>query len=74
MKKHKISNVITFLAIGLFIVSCKTEAKKFELPAPVQQIQLERVANMPNMPKPFKIIDFKNLAHNSFLQDFIATK
>ena len=62
MRKHKISNAITFLAIALFLVSCKTETSKFELAKPIQQIQLERVANMPNMPKPFKIIDFKNLA------------
>lgn len=62
MKKHKIRNAITLLAIVLFFVSCKTAATKFELAKPVQQIELERVKNMPNLPKPFKIIDFKSLA------------
>lgn len=75
MRKHKISNAIVFLAIALFLVSCKTEISKFEIASPVQQIKLERVENMPNMPEPFKIIDFKNLAkgYDSLVFDDMQT-
>ncbi|WP_445955536.1 hypothetical protein [Yeosuana sp.] len=53
---------ILVLMIGLGIYSCKTEASKFTIENPVDQLQLSRVDSMPNLPKPFKIIDFNRLA------------
>lgn len=63
MRKHNLINVIVFLAVGLFLNSCKVETEKLELIAPVQQIKLERIDSMPNLPKPFKILDFEGLAN-----------
>jgi len=62
MRKHNTASLIGLLFIGLLLGSCKSEPSKFELAVPVTQIQLERIDKMPNMPKPFKIIDLKNLA------------
>ncbi len=62
MRKHNLINVIVFLAAGLFLGSCKVETEKLELIAPVEQIKLERIDSMPNLPKPFKIMDFEGLA------------
>tara|TARA_R110002033_G_scaffold31204_1_gene68286 strand:+ start:2290 stop:4032 length:1743 start_codon:yes stop_codon:yes gene_type:complete len=58
----KIMKYILVLMIGLGIYSCKTEASKFTIENPVDQLQLSRVDSMPNLPKPFKIIDFNRLA------------
>lgn len=51
-----------FLLVGLVFNSCKTEPSKFILKNPISQLQLSRIDSMPNSPKPFKIMDFKNLA------------
>tara|TARA_R110002096_G_scaffold103510_1_gene227857 strand:- start:16752 stop:18473 length:1722 start_codon:yes stop_codon:yes gene_type:complete len=48
--------------IGLGFYSCKTEASKFTIENPVDQIHLSRIDAMPNLPKPFKIIDFNQIA------------
>ena len=55
-------NYIVFLFVGLVIYSCKTEPSKFIIENPVHQLQLSRIDSMPNLPKPFKIMDFKSLA------------
>ncbi len=62
MRKHNSINVMVFLAVGLFLGSCKVETQQLELIAPVQQIKLERIESMPHLPKPFKIMDFEGLA------------
>ncbi|WP_282160910.1 hypothetical protein [Ulvibacterium marinum] len=50
------------LMIGLSFNSCKTEPLKFTVGNPVDQLQLRRIDSMPNLPKPFKILDFNNIA------------
>lgn len=55
-------NYIIVLFVGLFLSSCRTAPTKFTVAHPVEQLQLSRVDSMPNLPKPFKIIDFKALA------------
>tara|TARA_R110002050_G_scaffold83254_4_gene177912 strand:+ start:20491 stop:22233 length:1743 start_codon:yes stop_codon:yes gene_type:complete len=58
---HKI-NYLIILLVGLVFNSCKTEPSKFIIEHPINQLQLSRIDSMPNFPKPFKILDFKNLA------------
>jgi hypothetical protein len=53
--KNSILVVITFL-----LISCGTS--KFEVASPVNQVSLKRVDSMPNLPQPFKILDFNQLA------------
>lgn len=55
-------NYIIVLFIGLVFYSCKTEPSKFIIENQVHQLQLSRIDSMPNFPKPFEIMDFKNLA------------
>lgn len=59
MKIHKIVSV---LIISLLFYSCSNTASKFEVINPVTQMSIKRVEAMPNLPKPFKIIDFNQLA------------
>ncbi len=58
----KIMKYILVLMIGLGIYSCKTETSKFTIENPVDQLHLSRIDSMPNLPKPFKIIDFHQIA------------
>ncbi|WP_240911265.1 hypothetical protein [Yeosuana marina] len=58
---HRIKYLMVLLVcIGLY--SCTTKHSKFVIENPINQIQLSRIDSMPNLPKPFKIMDFKNLA------------
>lgn len=50
------------LAASLFLISCSKTTSQFEVIHPVEQISIKRVEKMPNLPKPFKIIDFNQLA------------
>ena len=63
MKMLKMKYIIV-LMIGLGIYSCKTEPSPFVLENPVDQLQLSRIDSMPNLPKPFKILDFNKIAKN----------
>ncbi|MDA3906737.1 MAG: hypothetical protein PF484_11740, partial [Bacteroidales bacterium] len=60
MAIHRIASVIV-ITIGLFLSSCNTTSK-FEEINPVAQESIQRVDQMPNLPVPFKIIDFNQLA------------
>lgn len=61
MKRNRINySMVLLVCIGFY--SCKTEPSKFSIENPIHQIQLGRIDSMPNLPKPFKIMDFKNLA------------
>jgi len=53
---------IIVLMIGLGFYSCKNEPSKFTLENPINQLHLSRIDSMPNLPKPFKIIDFNQIA------------
>lgn len=59
----KIVKIIGIL-ICCFITSCAEEVKisKFDVAHPIAQKSIARVDKMPNLPKPFKIIDFNQLA------------
>lgn len=61
MKILKMRHIIV-LIIGLGFYSCKTIPSKFIIENPVNQLQLSRIDSMPNLPKPFKIIDFNQKA------------
>ena len=57
----KIKELIILL-LGFVFFSCKNEPSKFSIENPVNQIQLSRIDSMPNLPEPFKIMDFKDIA------------
>lgn len=63
MKMLKMKYIIV-LMIGLGIYSCKTEPSPFVIENPIDQLQLSRIDSMPNLPKPFKILDFNKIAKN----------
>lgn len=58
---NKIVSIIV-LIICLFLNSCSKTTSKFEVINPVKQESIKRVEDMPNLPKPFKILDFNQLA------------
>ena len=56
----KIGYAISLVCLSLFVTSCgKSE---FETASPIIQKHIKRVEGMPNNPKPFKIIDFNQIA------------
>jgi len=57
----KIASVFA-LIIGLFLASCTNSTSEFEVVNPINQVSISRVDQMPNLPIPFKIIDFNQLA------------
>ena len=48
--------------VSFLLISCNKTISKFEVANPVKQNSIRRVEGMPNLPKPFKIIDFNQLA------------
>ncbi len=58
MRMHKI--VIVFI-LSLFLSTC-TRTGKYEISNPVTQLSIKRIEGMPNLPEPFKILDFNQLA------------
>lgn len=52
--------LVLILCVSFY--ACKMEPSKFDIATPVQQESINRVEKMPNLPKPFKIIDFNQLA------------
>jgi hypothetical protein len=65
MGTHKIIFKIVFLVslvVSLVVSSCTQKIVKQDTVNPVEQIKITKVDSMPDIPKPFKIIDFKNLA------------
>ena len=61
MENHKFIKVLG-LVISLAFISCNISKDKPASVNVVKQIQLARINEMPDLPKPFKIIDFKNIA------------
>ena len=59
MRTYKISSL--FLIIALLLNSCSNTPEFVEI-NPISQISIPRVDQMPNLPKPFKIIDFNQIA------------
>lgn len=62
MKQMRKTNYIIILFIGLVLSSCRKEPSKFIVENPIHQLQLGRIDSMPNLPRPFKIMDFKDLS------------
>lgn len=60
--KMRFKNSISIVFITFLLISCKTV--KIEIPVPVEQKSIARVDQMPNLPEPFKIIDYNQLAKN----------
>ncbi len=56
--------IILFLTLVLGLHSCKrtTQEDLFEVADPIGQMSVGRIDSMPNLPKPFKILDFNSLA------------
>jgi len=61
MKLNKITSLVGVLVL-LFISSCDTNTYKIAQTNPIKQLKLARVDSMPNLPKPFKIINFRDIA------------
>ncbi|MCF8366987.1 MAG: hypothetical protein K9H16_14455 [Bacteroidales bacterium] len=59
MRMFRIFSIFTLIA--LFLSSCNTTGQ-FEEINPVAQVSVPRVEQMPDLPVPFKIIDFNQLA------------
>ena len=70
----KIASVFA-LIIGLFLASCTNSTSEFEVVNPINQVSISRVEEMPNLPKPFKILDFNLLAkdYDAKVYDFNQT-
>lgn len=55
-------NIIFAVSFSLFLAACSPS--KFDIASPVHQESIHRVEEMPNLPQPFKIIDFNQMAKN----------
>lgn len=60
--KNLFKTAVFVISFSLFITACGSA--KFEIASPIQQAQINRVESMPNLPKPFKILDFNQIAKN----------
>lgn len=60
MRMYKLNSVLILSGV-LFLISC-ANTTQFEEVNPVIQKHIMRVDSMPNLPKPFKILDFNQLA------------
>lgn len=56
---HNIKNIVLLL-VGIGFYSCKTS--KITVENRIVQIPLTRIDSMPNLPEPFKVMDFKDIA------------
>ena len=61
MRLNKIGiNIIFVVSLNLFLAGCSPS--KFDITSPIQQELIHRVEKMPNLPQPFKILDFNQIA------------
>ena len=74
MKRYRIAIVIGFIG-SLILGSCSVTTSEFEIVNPVKQESIKRVEEMPNLPEPFKILDFYQLAkdYDTKVYDFNQT-
>src|SRR5690554_1429080 len=57
-----VKNYLLALFIGFLLFSCKTGSSQFTDDNSIHQLHLSRVDAMPNLPEPFKVMDFKDMA------------
>jgi hypothetical protein len=63
MNRNKIiKNIFFVVSLSLFLTACSPS--KFDIASPIEQSSIHRVEEMPNLPEPFKILDFNELAKN----------
>jgi hypothetical protein len=63
MNRNKIiKNIFFVVSLSLFLTACSPS--KFDIASPIEQSSIYRVEEMPNLPEPFKILDFNELAKN----------
>ncbi|MFV0540856.1 MAG: hypothetical protein ACK5MZ_06420 [Aestuariibaculum sp.] len=62
MKIYKYLLIVFLSWLGLTFHSCKQKSAGFEVTIPVKQIKIDRIEAMTNKPKPFKILDFKDIS------------
>ncbi len=76
MRRNNIGNVLILVVVSLFSHSCGEITPQFTKENPVSQKNIKRVDSMPNLPKPFKIIDFNQLAkdYDAKVYDFNQTE
>lgn len=60
MRIFKLNSILILVGV-LFLISC-ANTTQFENVNPVIQKNIKRIDSMPNFPKPFKILDFNQLA------------
>ena len=58
--KNKMKRIVFVVSYSLFLAACSPS--KFDIASPVQQESIHRVEEMPNLPQPFKILDFNEMA------------
>ncbi|MBD1262145.1 hypothetical protein HZY62_16200 [Maribacter polysiphoniae] len=56
--------IVLLLTLSLGLDSCEKASKEhlFDVPDPIDQLGVQRIDSMPNLPKPFKILEFNSLA------------
>ncbi|SNR69495.1 hypothetical protein [Lutibacter flavus] len=59
---NRYKNIFFGVSYSLFLIACSPS--KFDIASPVQQESIHRVEEMPNLPQPFKILDFNEMAKN----------
>lgn len=60
MKSNQLIISATVAASALLLIGCRDKATPVDLGEDIVQVSIPRIEQMPNMPKPYKIIDWKN--------------
>lgn len=60
MKSNQLIISATVAASALLLIGCRDKATPVDLGEDIIQVSIPRIEQMPNMPKPYKIIDWKN--------------
>ncbi len=69
----KSTNLFVISILSILFFACKTTPEPFEPTAPpVEQVEIARVAGMPNQPKPYKMKDWEQTAKefDAYIYDF----
>ena len=71
MKLMKLKTYLFLILVGS-LISCSSVHNRLETAAPVEQTSISRIEMMPNIPTPYKILDWKKKAldYDKFVFDF----